>query len=194
MGHFIVIEGVDGTGKSTTAHLLAAKLGAVYYQTPPAMFKEVRSVFRNMDNAWGNFYFYLSTLAVAAREIQTLLSNSDVICDRYSFSTQAYHEISLQQSLHTSISHLDLLKPDLTVLLRADRVIRHERLIQRSSAHSFELDIDYQEQVQARMIRLLEEESTHFLTLDTGAATVEEIVQQILGKLNSLQLESSLSR
>lgn len=57
---FIVIEGIDGTGKSTVAQLLAKKLDGICVKTPFDEFIPLKKFFNKLNNSTAKFFsFYL---------------------------------------------------------------------------------------------------------------------------------------
>ncbi|XP_018334940.1 UMP-CMP kinase 2, mitochondrial-like [Agrilus planipennis] len=77
----IVIEGLDGSGKTTITYKLAEKIKAALYRTPPLCTDGLRGSFddckplRRVFYAMGNY--------IAAEEIKKLLEEKPVVLDRY---------------------------------------------------------------------------------------------------------------
>ncbi|BCB42484.1 thymidylate kinase [Vibrio alginolyticus] len=118
---FIVIEGLDGSGKSTVSKHLAEKLNAKLLTTPGADFKEIRTkldmVFEH--NTKARQLFYMATVLNVAGEAQRMIdSGQHVVVDRYWLSTQVYHHwMSNGQCYTLDEVEGELLAPDLTVYL-----------------------------------------------------------------------------
>ncbi|MCA9578458.1 MAG: AAA family ATPase [Polyangiales bacterium] len=90
---FIVLEGLDGSGKSTCAAGMASALGATLLTTPSPEVRRyrddlVRSLQPSQEAAQ---LFYLATVFAASKSITDVLaSGRSVVLDRYFLSTQAY--------------------------------------------------------------------------------------------------------
>jgi thymidylate kinase len=129
---FIVIEGLDGTGKSTTAKALAKELGGIALNTPLDKFKDVRPKLEDIyaEESYGRQLFYASTAISSSIQVEKELANAPVVVlDRYWLSTQVYHSWRTQGA-HFKLSEVEsiLLKPDLTVYLELSLEKRIERL------------------------------------------------------------------
>ena len=127
---FVVIEGIDGVGKTTTARLVAQILSGEYYRTPSTPFDAIRAAIDHRADSLSRFYFYLSSVCLAATEIASILKRQPVVCDRYIYSTYAYHFVMDAKLRQCALPH-PLLMPDLGVLLIADEEDRQVRLLQR---------------------------------------------------------------
>jgi dTMP kinase len=91
---FIVIEGLDGVGKSTIAKALAAEIDAVILTTPGDKFSRIRNELELIykDSPQARQLFYMSTVVTAANDVRELIAKGkNVIVDRYWLSTQVYH-------------------------------------------------------------------------------------------------------
>ena len=133
---FVVFEGLDGSGKTTCAQVVAKLLGATYLTTPCPSIRKYR------DDLIGRYarcqeachLFYLSTVFEASREAREILSTGrSVVLDRYFLSTQAYAAFRGSELDLDDIGS-SLLPADLTVYLDAPLEIRRERLAARGKS------------------------------------------------------------
>ena len=126
---FITIEGVDGTGKSTVAKLLASSIDAILISTPSQHLKEQRIAIENSDIQSQKFDFYTKAIIEQQAEIKFLLESSSIVCDRYIHSTFAYqwpNTTDLPNKINDFFK--EIRPPDYSFLLIADETIRINRI------------------------------------------------------------------
>ena len=88
---FIVLEGLDGVGKTTTVRELAQRLGAIHTRTPPDLMRSFREEFDNSSDEVRRKTYYEVGNFVAGEEARLALKNGkNIVCDRYFCSTHAY--------------------------------------------------------------------------------------------------------
>lgn len=129
---FIVVEGLDGTGKSTTAKALAQALQGKFLNTPLDKFKAVRPELEAIygDESLARQLFYASTAVCSSnRVIEELKTYECVVIDRYWLSTQVYHSWRTNGE-HFLLSEVEqeILKPDITIYLSLSLEDRMKRL------------------------------------------------------------------
>ena len=109
---FLVVDGLDGVGKSTVVQLLSERLGAITYKTPPKIFRLLKKII-SLKNPKFRFWFYLISLIWASIEIRILKKCHSVICDRYICTTIAYHRsIGINMSFFIYFCRYFILMPD----------------------------------------------------------------------------------
>ena len=86
---FIVLEGLDGVGKSTTAEALAAALGAALLCTPPPELAPFRP-YIDARPALRPGYYATGNVLAAAAAAEALRAGRHVVLDRFHASTIAY--------------------------------------------------------------------------------------------------------
>lgn len=129
---FIVTEGLDGSGKSTIAQILAIELDGIYYKTPMGYYQKIRSEVDNNRDFIEHFLFYLASVRYASQQIKELLKTKIVICDRYIFSTLAYHN-SLGVKIKIDVEKLELAIPDYTFYLQVSADNQLKRIKNRNN-------------------------------------------------------------
>ena len=125
---FIVLEGLDGSGKTTISKILSCELNALYVQTPFGYYDQIRKLVDARADVTEHFLFYLATVRYASEEIKKMLKQQSVICDRYVYSTVAYHH-ALGLTLEIDINQINLLIPDYAFFLEISANTQTERLI-----------------------------------------------------------------
>jgi thymidylate kinase len=129
-GRLIVFEGLDGVGKSTVARRVAESLGATLLATPARELAPLRAL---VDEHVGHSpearqLFYAATVLSLSDFVRPLLAaGTDVVVDRYWFSTLAYGEAV--RCVHLELGGIErrLVRPHATVWLEADRTVREAR-------------------------------------------------------------------
>lgn len=171
---FIVIEGLDASGKSETSRLLSQRLGAVLYITPPDEYRYIRSEIDNSSRQ-AQFYYYLSAVHYASWKISELIAQSNtVVCDRYYYSTLSYFS-DLPEAVSIDISNL--IQPDYAFLLVCEESVRQIRAERRGELSWAEL-LCAQDDQRIRILRAYEQFGLRLV--DTSNAAPQQVVRQIL--------------
>lgn len=132
----VVVEGLDGSGKSTLVSTLADQLGAEMLSTSAAVTADVRRAFDREHGTRGMtrqlFYAYMVSLT-SDRAREFLRRGRSVVIDRYWSSTIAYPRAIEERRFSAPDVERHLLRPDVTVFLDVDQDIRHRRMTSRSA-------------------------------------------------------------
>lgn len=139
----IVFEGIDGVGKSTISLAIKDKLKtlgikAVLYEEHERKIKNfnilkpfIKSVVAK-TSINSSFLFYLSSAVYKSTIISKLLEKQWVICDRYIYSTIAYHNVNgASKKITSNLKNLPILKPDFAFLITTKDSIRINRIKKR---------------------------------------------------------------
>lgn len=172
----IVIEGCDGSGKSSVAKGLAEEINGVYVKTPSKIFWDIREKVEETKDWNTIFFFYLTGTLVASHEISELLKTSHVVCDRYFYSTIAYHRC-LGVKIPNGIENL-FTPPDFSFCLYANKEEIKKRLGKRSVLGPHDLNFDLNDRVFQEFIKFQLE------FFDTSYTTIDQSVQEILQKIS----------
>jgi dTMP kinase len=203
-GYFISFEGIDGSGKSTQAKVLARTLmdlghDVVLTREPGGSVgaEEIRALVLQGDpDRWSaESEILLFTAARRDHLEKTILPALDagkiVICDRFADSTRMYQGLSrgdlrtLVDELHTLMIPRD---PDLTVLIDLDPKLGLSRAKARNTVEErFEdFGISLQEKMRVGFLNLAEDYADRFRIIDglrdidVVAADVLDVVQKRL--------------
>ena len=169
---FIVIEGADGTGKSTLAAALAQHLNATLTAEPSRALigQWVRA---NLDAlpAVALAFLFAADRAQHVSEViaPALARGGNVICDRYIPSSVAYQGLDAI-ALNTSFP-----VPDLTILLTASPRVARQRIAARDALTPFEAR--HADELPSKYIAALNALGWRYVVIDAGAG-----VEQVLSK------------
>jgi dTMP kinase len=191
-GSFITFEGIDGSGKSTQARLLAENLQAqgrevVLTREPGGSpgAEEIRAlVLQGEPDRWSaETEILLFTAARRDHLERTILPAIDagkvVICDRFADSTRMYQGLS-RGDLRGTVDQLHSLmigrEPDLTILIDMDSDTGLSRALSRQGVEErFEtFGSELQAQMRAGFLSLAKEFADRFIVID-GARRIDDV-------------------
>ncbi len=187
---FVSLEGIDGSGKSTQARLLAEALGpeTLLIREPggTAAAERIREVLADpalrLDPFAELLLFLAARADLTAQVIRPALeAGRDVVSDRFADSSVAYQGAARGLGVGETISLTDAatdgLWPDLTVLLRLDPEVGHDRADgnDRLEAEGLEL----QRAVAEAYEEIAQVASDRVVVVD-GAGSVEEVHERVM--------------
>jgi dTMP kinase len=164
-GKYIVLEGIDGSGKTTQAKRLQLKLISeghhVYLTTEPTdgpvgkLIRKILSGELEIDKRIMSMLFVPDTLDHFIKDngiLSMLNEDTTVIADRSYFSTLAYQSVYLPLDwlIQAHSISMNLRKPDLVIFLDADPKICFQRLIDRGTSLQIHEKLNFLEGVRER--------------------------------------------
>jgi len=196
-GNFITFEGIDGSGKSTQAKMLADALQADGHDvvltrepggSPGA--EEIRAlVLEGNPDRWSPeteiLLFTAARRDHLERVIEPALARGKVvICDRFADSTRMYQGLS-RGDLRAKVDHLhrEMIKrePDLTILIDMDPEMGLKRALSRHGHEERfeEFGPDLQRRMRAGFLALADEFPDRFRVID-GARPIQTVAEDVL--------------
>jgi len=202
-GRFIVFEGIDGSGKSTQIKKISKHLKDLDYG--------VHSTFEPTDGPIGSLIRQMLSgrLATDQRTIASLfaadrtdhLVNKEngirqkkdqgeiVLCDRYYFSSYAYHAqyIDMEWVIHVNSLNAEILRPDVTIFIDVDPKVCFERI--KSSRSEFEMyeKIDIMEKVRTNYFKAFDTlKDFEKVAIIDGNSTMEIVEKAILNEVKKI--------
>ncbi|MFH1745190.1 MAG: AAA family ATPase [bacterium] len=175
---FIVIEGIDCSGKSTASRLFAKENNYVLYKTPPKDIILERDRVDADASPLEHYRFYLGGIHTASRDIWELLaSGKNVVCDRYWPTTYIYHKV---MGVDVNIDDFsDVTKPDLTVLLLVSSEIQTRRFLDRGMSIGDRRMANSQIELAREYRRVLSQLGIPQLVINTDHNSPAEVVERI---------------
>ena len=178
---FIVCEGLSGAGKTEFAKALSKKTNALYFKTPPYSLNRFRSLIDKNFNYKYRYYFYLLSVFLSSEKIKKILKKQPVICDRYIYTTLAFHS-AIGIKTH-NIKYFDFLYPaDITFFVDCKNNVRLKRLYKRGLTYNDEMEVKLntdkkflKEYKKFSMIRL-DNSGTLEETLDQAIVHIKNII------------------
>jgi dTMP kinase len=126
---FIVVEGIDGTGKTTLSHALSHVLDA--WDTREPFCGSIRDEISCTADQTDKLILFCKDRLDHNSLIRTELETRDVVCDRYWPSTIAYQGKTLGYQYVLDLQPSNNIKPDLLIYLTASLDTIWSRLSER---------------------------------------------------------------
>ena len=188
MKQIIVLEALDGVGKSTVAKLVAKKLNAVVYRPSGRIKHATNEAIKLPYGSQERSSAIRKTLTMMSKEIKEVAQSYPVILDRF-YASWASAEAGAGNLRITDLSidnwPQDLVKPDLSVHLRVDEEERLRRIGKRDFQNQREIKLGNDESYRFRVLRGLTRLTDH--DVDNTFRSPEETAAAIVEKYNSMR-------
>lgn len=203
-GKLIVIEGLDGCGKTTQSKILYNSLKQkgydVFLEAEPTTGeygKMCRSILSGKESAQKSALSLLFTLDRIDHNkkpggIFDHIDNGDIlILDRYYYSTFAYQgvDVGLSWLMNLNLGCPDIKKPDVCVFLDLDPVISLERINKSRTPAEIEIyeNLSYLKNIRERFMEVFSilKNSENIAFVDAGNS-IERVSLEIEKKVNSV--------
>jgi thymidylate kinase len=182
----VALEGVDGCGKTTLCAVLAERLGAAAYATPPKKYLQMREQVDKGASPEEHYRFYRDGIYDAHDEIIALLRNGcKVVSDRYWLTTYTYHQV-----MGVAVSRDDfasVIQPNLTVILTLNYKVQIERMLHRGISVGDRRVLDKQREIARAFYQNALEFNIPFIVVDTQQFSPNQCADIVLAALTALK-------
>lgn len=200
-GKFIVLEGLDGSGKGTQIALLSMTLtnmGISVYQTAEPTQSATGGLIRDaLAGLQKRTPHELAALFLADRIFHNTAPNGianmldkgiTVICDRYYYSSFAYQGMDTELSwvMDMNLNCPEILKPDLCIFLDVPTAQCDKRMNSRQSREIFE-NVETMDKIRTRFFEVFDilKGQENIVVLD-ASKSVEDVRQDVMKSVVSL--------
>jgi dTMP kinase len=183
-GRFIVVEGIDGSGKSTMAGHVANDLRArgreVLRTREPGgtpISEQIRALLLDPKNSamvpFAELFLFMASRAQLVDEVirPSLAKGVDVVCDRYYYSTAAYQGAAGKVGIATVLTVAEKIakfqKPDLVVLLDLNPGVAQSRDGIRDDRVELK-GLEYQKKVRAGFLKMARRDRKRIKIVDAS--------------------------
>lgn len=182
----IVFEGIDGVGKTTISKelncvLLKSGIASVRYEDYEKKnegFNLIKSFVIEHASIDSSLFFYVASAIYKSQIVSSLLQNQWVICDRYVYSTLAYHKArGANLNLLPLLNQLPIILPDFYFMLRVDEKVRKKRAIEKQDKEL----IDFQSKTRGSFFDQVEKCFIKYkpIILDNSQLSVNDLIKSV---------------
>ena len=193
----ISIEGMDGAGKTSVCRKLAEKTGFEFVEKPwhfllddagiaakdESQFETYRklagTVNKNPNRNFTSMFYALGSIYMYER-----FKDSRIVTDRHLASNYAWSGTDYNSDVYDLVIS-KIGKPELTVILYAPQKIIEQRMRNRNKNDPNLAIAGKSEEIYSRMIDFCESRGFDYLIIDTSDKSIEQIVNQIVEKLEA---------
>ena len=194
-GRFISLEGVDGSGKSTQAAMLAAALGdrghdviAVREPGGTALGEDIRDIVLGPDamSPWAEALLFAAARAQLVADVvrPALESGRWVVADRFIDSSLAYQGtargLGIDQVVQVNTPGIGECMPDLTIILDLVPASASDRRAERASVDRIEGEGEALQEAVAEGYREVARLFPARIALIPAAGTIDEVHTRVL--------------
>ncbi len=175
---YVVIEGVDTSGKSTQIELLKQKFKSAVFTKEPGgtnLGKKIREILLNgeVKSYIAELFLFLADRSEHFEEVVRPCLDRLVISDRGFVSGIAYAmsnglNIELKEMIELNKLALNSTFPDLIILLKVDKETIEKRLNKKSQDNIEKRGIEYLLDVQKNMQNILKELDIRYIEIDAS--------------------------
>ena len=194
----VAIEGIDGVGKTTIAKALVEKLKFDFsekelqniWDISPENYVLLRDKLKESNNKdVMALFFCLNNLLCGIKS-----TNNNVIADRYIATNYFWWETEQNECIYDAILSISK-KPILTVILTAKTETLQQRIMEKEKENLKKREIElektqYNAEFVPKIRMFLERKGLDFIIVDNDSAKVEDVVNAIINKLNSINVRS----
>lgn len=192
-GFFIVIEGIDGSGKSSQMTNIANyllklnKYNNVLLTREPYKIREIRDILRQEDDPYSQAQ-KLAELFIKDRKehideliLPALNKGVYVISDRYKYSTIVYQSVQGIPIQDLIDMHKDMIIPDLILIFDSPIEVVRERMSRdMRDEHKFESNIEFQEKLRQKYLELPKIFPDEKIIIIDGNKTIKEVEKELI--------------
>ena len=196
MNSVIVLEALDGVGKTTVAKILARKMNAVLYRPSEKIIQFVNESVKLPYGSPVRSENIRESLEMMSNEIKEITKYSTVVIDRFyaSWASAEAGDGNLRMA-DLSIDNWprNLIKPNLSIHLRVDEDVRLARIGSRAHQNDREIRLGNDQTYRHRVLRSLTRLTNYdvdntFRTPDETASRILQIFRNIKERRNPLSV------
>lgn len=180
----IAVEGMDGVGKTTLAMHICEKYNFIFIDKPvkyifedkniPEQFNNILNKVYNLDDCFIKTWFFAIGNIIAIRNFK----EENVVIDRHFVSNYIWNSDNECQIIYETLFKI-IGKPDLTIMINADKESRIERIKKRNSNDADLQDSILEDSVFEQMVDFVKKNDMRYEILDTTDLTIDEAKKQI---------------
>lgn len=183
---FIVVEGIDGVGKSIITVRVCRRLNelgavSVSVKSPVGDYALSKSYVDRRCDVDSHYLYYLGGVKHTSDVVRKLLKTHTVVCDRYIYTTEAYHRAAAL-SVSVDLSTLGLLEPHHKFYITvSDENVRRARISRRGGQAPGDEEVREKGSLLQRIER--EFEGFELVRIDNTYRTLDEVIEDIVGRV-----------